>query len=369
MRLVADRFAIDGEGRAWDLATGMRVTLIVQSAGGVSDQMRWTVRCDRLHKLQQRAMASLVDFGIVGETSRFEAWRCGGLYRDGSAGRLEPAVGDEAARVRELAKQFLRALGYSTGLGDADRMHVCRGGAVWVPDAEAGYALDGEPTPDAIPLANRGMAIVDRPAVSALAEIFHNEGGPRPDVTALWGPPGAGKTMAVRELARIARLRGFVPVASRLVDSPLADLWQGRSLFIIDDDSGGAPWSALLQSAMRTSQPHVLLLVGRHEVPAVEGVALGRIGADALASAVCPPAPDGSIEPSILQAAERARGLPGRFAQLLWAGSATEPRRRRLATLGAVLVAEQPAIYGPEERIPSTTAIPLSRSTCSARYG
>ena len=95
MRLVADRFASDDKGDAVDLATGARVLLIAGTAGGVSDQLRWNQRCDMLHALGHRAIAPLVDFGLVGECSRFEAWACGSSWR-GSAdsprpGRVRPS--------------------------------------------------------------------------------------------------------------------------------------------------------------------------------------------------------------------------------------------------------------------------------------
>src|SRR5436190_18057919 len=104
MQLVADRFAIDVDGRTLDLATGGSVTLITGSAGGVSEQMRWRHRCDRLHALQHHAIAPLLDFGIVGESSRFQAWCCGAPLRGGS----EPA-----RSVHDRARGFLVPCGLS----------------------------------------------------------------------------------------------------------------------------------------------------------------------------------------------------------------------------------------------------------------
>ena len=85
MQLVADRFVVDDrskrdDGRAIDLATGTSVILTIGSAGGVSEQTRWTLRCDGLHRLHHRSIAPLLDFGMIGESSRFEAWRCGGTW-------------------------------------------------------------------------------------------------------------------------------------------------------------------------------------------------------------------------------------------------------------------------------------------------
>src|SRR4051812_17232780 len=105
MRLVADRFAVQDDDRAFDLATGRRVTLIVADAGAVSDQLQWTARCDALHVLRHRAVAPLLDYELVGESSRFEAWGCGAIV-----GRRDH---DEA--VATNATQWLQACGLSIG--------------------------------------------------------------------------------------------------------------------------------------------------------------------------------------------------------------------------------------------------------------
>src|SRR5258706_14192842 len=88
MRLVADRFAQDDhvtDGQAVDLATGCRVVLTIGTAGGQTEQARWSTRCDALQRLHHPALAPLVDFGIVGETSRFEAWNCGPAWTGSAA--------------------------------------------------------------------------------------------------------------------------------------------------------------------------------------------------------------------------------------------------------------------------------------------
>ena len=75
MQLIADRFMVDADGRAFDLATGARVMLTIGSAGGVSEQRNWTDDCTTRRGLRHRAKAPLVDFGLTGECSRFEVCR------------------------------------------------------------------------------------------------------------------------------------------------------------------------------------------------------------------------------------------------------------------------------------------------------
>src|SRR5262249_44278924 len=156
--------AVDDNDVAIDLATGERALVVVGSAGGVSDQMRWTERCQLLHALDHRAIAPLVDFGLVGENSRFEAWACGGPWR-GSA--------DEADVVRARAARFLRAMCLTATDSARDRIRASREGTgAWVPDAGSGYPrIDGGPG-DELPIADRGVRLVQRRALSALAEMF-----------------------------------------------------------------------------------------------------------------------------------------------------------------------------------------------------
>src|SRR4029077_575699 len=206
-----------------------------------------------------------------------------------------------------------------------------------------------------MPLHRRGVSFVSRPASAALAEMLEPACGPRPHVSALWGPPGSGKTLVVHELARMARLRGLVPIASRLIDERHADLWRERSLFIIDDGGEGQAWPGLLQAVLRSSQPHVLLLVGTDERRAMDGIGLERVETEALVAAVRPRELNARLADSARRAAERSEGLPGRFVRLLWTGRgvqsdvAASTRRANVTR-----VAERPAVYGvPDETFPS----------------
>jgi hypothetical protein len=162
MQLVADRFAIDEGGRALDLATGETVTLIIGSAGGVSEQMRWRHRCDMLHSLLHDAIAPLLDFGLVGESSRFEAWSCGAPRR---------GVSGPARSVHDRARGFLFACGLSVDdLADESLRPGHDGRVVWLPGAGTGYPheADGD-GPESLPLDARGLLLIDRHAVSTLS--------------------------------------------------------------------------------------------------------------------------------------------------------------------------------------------------------
>src|SRR5207247_6793242 len=125
LELLADRFAVTDTGRVVDLATGDTVALTITSAGGPTEQTRWAIRCDALHKLRHRAIAPLVDYGAIGDAQRFEAWRCGSMWTGASA---------QAETVAGRASAFLRACGLAAGRSTPDAVRWSRNGAVVLPD-------------------------------------------------------------------------------------------------------------------------------------------------------------------------------------------------------------------------------------------
>src|SRR4029077_16394006 len=224
MQLVADRFVLEdgiehGMRRAIDLATGTRVILAIETAGGASEQTRWSVRCDGLHRLHHRSIAPLVDFGIVGETSRFEAWRCTEIWQ-GSV--------DVARAVRERAGRFFRSNALTSQRDAQAAVYSSQSGAVGLPDTGTGYRSPIDPPREAVLLDTCGITVIARPIVAVLAEMFGAPCGDRPHVTVLIGPAGSGRTTIVGDLARTARQQGFVPIASPLVGSRYAELCRGR---------------------------------------------------------------------------------------------------------------------------------------------
>src|ERR1700680_4592731 len=106
MPLLADRFVVDEDQRPLDLATGDRVVRTVSSAGAETEERQWAIRCDGLQKLHHPSIARLIDYGAVGESKRFEAWRCDERWRG-------PASEAEASCAR--AWTVLRACGLLSG--------------------------------------------------------------------------------------------------------------------------------------------------------------------------------------------------------------------------------------------------------------
>jgi hypothetical protein len=163
MQLVADRFAVHEDGRAFDLSTGARVTLVVGSAGGISEQLRWVERCDTLRARRHPAVAPLVDFGLVGAFSRFEAWGCGDALPGRSAGTSAHAS----------ATRWFRACGRSSGeWSSGSGRWSSDGREVWLPDAGTGYPEETSDPDLLLPIADRGLQIVERPVVGSRRKCF-----------------------------------------------------------------------------------------------------------------------------------------------------------------------------------------------------
>ena len=343
MQLVADRFVRRRGSADVDLATGLRVRLRV-SAMERASEVEWTARCDTFARLRHPLIAPLVDYGAVGRGQRFEAWQCGPAW-DGAE--------REAANVRASVAQFLAATGIAASDGQA-RVHVRHGVPVVVP------SLDGPPVEprrdveiDTMPLAARGVLLPDAAPLAALAELFRGVDGPRLRAAAVWGPPGSGRGALLLQLARLARINGFVPVATSLVGSAAAPLWHGRSLLLIDTDGRDA-WPAIVAATLASPLPHALLVVGEKEEPAVDGVALRPLASDQLAGAVRPTALTPSLEHAVRRAAEQAGGWPGRFVELLRGGRCVAASARAAAPRPRA--AEQTAVYGGDERAAVTRA-------------
>ena len=352
MQLVADRFVVSAEGRAIDLSSGEEVLLVIGAAGRPSEQARWAGRCDRLSRLRHRGLAPLIDYGPLGEARRFEAWGCGAPWR-GSR--------EQAARAVTEANRFLRAIGVTEG-GEA-RAGVHAGHPMVLPGASAGFETDCGSCP-ALPLEARGVALAARSAVAAIAEILTEPAGARPRAVAIWGPCGAGVRTAVGQVARAARLTGFVPLATHLADPRLVTLIEGRSLLLIDQaiapGAAGRGWRRLVGVALRSPKAHLLLFAGREEIRGVPSLRLEPLPPAVLAAAVVPGDLAAGRRDGIARAARRSGGVPGRFVRLLWGADGSATRGRFWPHRLPARAAEEQAYYGGVAGTSSPSALPAA---------
>ena len=162
-----------------------------------------------------------------------------------------------------------------------------------------------------------GLLHIERRVEAALAELFDGHSH-RSHVLCVFGPHGAGKSTLLGRLARCARLQGFVPFAVDLLDSSLAAVVDGRSVFLLDDqpDAQRSRGSrALADLAVRSARRHVIVRTSLEDARGVPSIGLARLpAADLIASVV-------SVEPEpharVRRAARRADGNPGRFISLI----------------------------------------------------
>jgi DNA-binding NtrC family response regulator len=338
VELLADRFAIRDAGHGIDLATGDPVEIIISSSGAVLEQSRWADQCDRFMRLHHRRLARLVDYGSLGQSQRFEAWRCDGPWA-GSA--------DEAAHAIHVVQRFVSSIGVSAGDTGLQSVRSRRGVAVVLPQLPPNEETrQQDHVSDDLPLECRGLDTLAHRALGPLREVLLERSARGPRVLALWGPSGAGLTTAVRELARVARMNGYVPMSLALGQG-LTELARTRSLFLIGGQALEEGWRCLLQSSLRAPRSHVLLLLNAREAPGVHGLVLERLAPEALCDAIRPRARGGPVGREIARAARRSNGLPGRFAALLWGPEDRLIRSITRLRTAESRAAERAAYYGP----------------------
>ena len=343
MEILADRFLVRGSGVVVDLATGRRVTLTIEAGGSAAEQARWAMRCHALHDLRHPSVALLIDFGALGTSQRFEAWQCDCSEHS----RLEAS-----GKAVEQANRFLRACGLTDVVEVPPGLSARKTGVVVVPRSTAGYPMDShEPTTrlSSLPPADCGILWIERPAVTAIADVFPCFNGCRPRIVTLFGPSGCGKTTGVLEIARRARLNGFVPVDIAIVRLLPSSIFRNRSLCLIDDGAACNRWSVLAAVANAVPRPHVLVVAGAEEAGSFGGVRLEPVSPERLIAAVRPAPSRQEFVRQIARAASAAQGLPGRFARLLWRNNGSPLWTTRVVSARESRVAEQPLVYGTEE--------------------
>ena len=344
MQLFADRFVItggsNGAHHAVDLATGGPVTVLTSTAGGSSDQMRWSLRCDRFFRVRHRCIARLIDYGLIGPITRFEAWRCGERWTGSS--RI-------AAATLAHAAMFLHATGASDrNLSPADLRNDA-GRPVLLPPATTGYESADARHTSIDDAAVFGLTTIERPSVRAVVEVLATANGPAPVAIAVGAIEGSGSSVTIHQLARVARLHGFVPL-SNVVPFSWLEALDGRTVCLIDRRGGNAVWELLLDRVLIAPKPHVLISIGINLLPGARRVHLERIPADALIQSVTPQVESASLRTIIERAAVRADGLPARFVERLW-GSMLGAQ-----ATGRPRAAETPPLYGDE----ANTSAPIA---------
>jgi DNA-binding NtrC family response regulator len=211
--LVALRFARCADGTYVDLATGRRAVVRV---GAIDLSARGEVAdlSAALASLWHPDLGPYLDFGQIGTAEWFEA--------------SEPS-GSTGLPARVRAASFLCSQGLSSV-----RLIDCHAGGGF---AASVLGADGCPADVAGALSAHGhglgVRLIERPVVTRLLDRLDAAAGAGPVVWNVCAQPGAGWRSAWRVLAREARRRGIVPIASNLLGAPAhledgTQPWLGR---------------------------------------------------------------------------------------------------------------------------------------------
>src|SRR5436190_1389159 len=186
MPLVADRFfRVGEEGEILDLATGGAVRLTLEAAGTQTRERG--AACDRLAGLRHPLLLPLVDYGMYG-TRWFEAHA-----------RL-PALRIAGVQARDAALHLVRFL---------------RTAGVELDAALSARNVRAAIEAPAAPWRPIGVWLRWRAAVDAVRSVIESPGPPGVTAITLHAPEGGGLHTARLQIARAARLAGFVPMDSR----------------------------------------------------------------------------------------------------------------------------------------------------------
>jgi DNA-binding NtrC family response regulator/tetratricopeptide (TPR) repeat protein len=304
--LVADRFLATSPDEAVDLATGETVWLRSVVLKGRPEQESWLRRCAALASLWHPHLVALVDFGPVGRAGHFEAWACPHAH-PGWKGRDD----DTAAAICGVVS-FLVSRALSPGPLRWPSVIDVGGRPAFLPTDETGLPLVAgdeaglercsaqvagllstcsganrcQPGFKSVavhaPRACGASGEETRELVDRLSDVLIGGVSGRPRAIRFLVRSGPGRIVLVRNLARTARLHGYIPVASTVlgVDAPAPvrlmrwrDVLNGRHVMLlqIGDRMARTPETPLfwLSLGMSSDRPHVLL---RLEEPSTAGV-------------------------------------------------------------------------------------------------
>lgn len=339
MRVVADRFLCGTAGSAVDLASGERVLLRSCARREPRLQAEWSVRCASLFDLWHPNLATLVDFGLIGDTGVFEAW---GLPESSRSGRPS----DPAAIQALLAvTQFLHANELSAGGLSWRHVWTCGARAVVVPAESSGYQDSNASREWARLLkrlslqsgetraGDRAPGLVLQPFGGTLDQVVDLIESAQPgDMRCVYlrGARGCGVSTLLRKISREARLHGYVPLSPRLLGSLsdgregpsrlAAELLSKRHVALICDRNGEVPSDdhvahLMLKAGLTSARPNLAVIATGAAGQARSVVDVRPFSRQALVRAVRPVESD--WKGRVAEAARAAGGRPGMFVQAL----------------------------------------------------
>ena len=286
--LIADRFLSTDE-EVTDLATGEPVRLSIEPRPSRALVARRLTTCDLLAGLRHPLLLPLVDYGMSGDCW-FEAHAC------------LPALGASGMQIREAALhlvRFLRAAGVELTADEAGRN---------VRPAVDGQHAAWRPI---------GVFLQPRSLVEAISSVLESPATPGVTALAVSAPYHAGMHTARLQLARVARLAGYLVMDGRFgaLEEALAP---PRHLCVLDwMPADPALPAALTFAAASGSRRHIWIRFCRHPVSGCGATALEPLMTRELTAAIYIDTDTGPSALEIKRVAGDADGLPGALVELL----------------------------------------------------
>ncbi|HEX2444360.1 MAG TPA: sigma 54-interacting transcriptional regulator [Vicinamibacterales bacterium] len=328
--------AVSDGYRHLDLATGRVVCVRRMPAGDARDQTDWLDRLARLTSLWHPHLVPIVDFGLVGQNERFEAF---------ALTRPTTLRADVVCAIRS-ALWFLRAVGASSGAPSRWRIRSLESRPVLIPDEWTGCdptmlppereadwkqgwralvgTRDGDRHVARDGSSIAGVVLYPRSVETGVLEVLDQAGSGRASQMIVTGEAGAGLGTLALALARGARKRGYVPLcpaALATLSAAQRTALGDRSLFILGDGRSApdcrdrAAEAMLLEAAARGGGVALLLTIARS---AEEGaIPIDRLSEPALLDMIHIFPPGRIPNRRIRRAARLATGNPGRLVATL----------------------------------------------------
>ena len=289
MPLIAERFLVEDD-EVVDLATGETVRLSIDPAGARTRAR--AALCDRLFDLRHPLLLPLVDYGICGD-----AW----FEAHASLPPLRARGVDARASALHLVR-FLRSAGIELDAESAGR-HV-------------------RPAVDASPVTHRpiGVRLQRREALDLVRTVLEASGPPGVTSLVIHAPYGTGLRTARVQLARAARLAGYLVIDSRFgpLDAALAPT---RHLCVIDWLSAHATLpTALALAAAAGARRHVWIRFCRHPAAGAGAIGLEPLMTRDLTNAIYLDSECGPTAGELRCAVAAAHGRPGVLIDSLASG-------------------------------------------------
>lgn len=298
-QVMADRFV--RLGSAWiDLATGHPVQVRISPSGSRRDELNWNARCAAFANLRHPLINALIDYGPIDRGHVFEAYE-----------RQAPlTLGRRAAQhAFSHARRFVRD--HDIQLARVDVERVMR-------PIETGRSLS---------VRMLGVVLQHRAIFETVTESLDIGSPGGACIISIQGAPQSGLRTTRLVSARVARLRGYVPIAPNTIGSfPwLHDYVRGRHVCVLgtlDWNRDAAIGSLMTRLSLESARRHVVLLFDRPQrESSSRSVFLERMGVTAMSGMVYVDSEQGPSPEEIFAAARAADGRPGNCLERLGAGA------------------------------------------------